>query len=99
MVGLSSVTAFTTFVGISQKYDQTNSTTIALNSDTSANNSSQAQTEDETDLFPDSGLDSNTKNGTNGQNQWSNEDSGNGQGNWGVAMILLCNQDLLKDVM
>ncbi|WP_240530831.1 hypothetical protein [Priestia megaterium] len=95
MVGLSSVAAFTTFVGLSQKYDQTNSTATALNNDTSADNSSQTQTEDETDLFPDSGSDSNMDNGTNGQDQWSdddsssqqdqwsNDDSGNSQDNWG----------------
>jgi hypothetical protein len=95
MVGLSSVAAFTTFVGLSQKYDQTNSTATALNNDTSADNSSQTQTEDETDLFPDSESGSNTNNGTNGQDQWSNDssseqsdqwsngDAGNSQDNWG----------------
>ncbi|WP_374988736.1 hypothetical protein Q5794_04485 [Priestia megaterium] len=83
MVGLSSVAAFTTFIGLSQKYDQTNSTATALNNDTSADNSSQPQTEDETDLFPDSGSSSNTDNGTNGQDQWSNDDSTNGQDNGG----------------
>lgn len=82
MVGLSSVAAFTTFIGLSQKYDQTNSTATALNNDTSADNSSQTQTEDETDLFPDSGSDSNMDNGTNGQDQWSNDSSSEQSGQW-----------------
>ncbi len=82
MVGLSSVAAFTTFVGLSQKYDQTNSTATAINNDTSANHSSQTQTEDETDLFPDSGSNSNTENGTNGQDQWSNDNSNEQGDQW-----------------
>jgi hypothetical protein len=82
MVGLSSVAAFTTFIGLSQKYDQTNSTATALNNDTSADNSSQPQTEDETDLFPHSGSDSNTDNGTNGQDQWSDDNSSSQDDQW-----------------
>ncbi|WP_387406804.1 hypothetical protein [Priestia aryabhattai] len=82
MVGLSSVAAFTTFIGLSQKYDQTNSTAPALNNDASADNSSQTQTEDETDLFPDSGSGSNTNNGTNGQDQWSNDSSSEQSDQW-----------------
>ncbi|MFL0573032.1 hypothetical protein ACH0BK_18815 [Priestia megaterium] len=82
MVGLSSVAAFTTFIGFSQKYDQTNSTAPALNNDASADNSSQTQTEDETDLFPDSGSGSNTNNGTNGQDQWSNDNSSEQSDQW-----------------
>ncbi|WEA45206.1 hypothetical protein PWO00_04370 [Priestia aryabhattai] len=82
MVGLSSVAAFTTFVGLSQKYDQTNSAATALNNDTSASNSSQTQTEDETDLFPNSGPDSNMDNGTNGQDQWSNDSSNEQSDQW-----------------
>lgn len=82
MVGLSSVAAFTTFIGLSQKYDQTNSTATALNNDASADNSSQTQTEDETDLFPDSGSSSNTNNGTNGQDQWSNDSSSEQNDQW-----------------
>ncbi|MFK7679402.1 hypothetical protein [Priestia megaterium] len=82
MVGLSSVAAFTTFIGLSQKYDQTNSTAPALNNDASADNSSQTQTEDETDLFPDSGSGSNTNNGTNGQDQWSNDNSSEQSDQW-----------------
>ncbi|MGG2089953.1 hypothetical protein ABFY59_23510 [Priestia aryabhattai] len=82
MVGLSSVAAFTTFVGLSQKYDQTNSAATALNNDTSPSNSSQTQTEDETDLFPNSGPDSNTDNGTNGQDQWSNDSSNEQSDQW-----------------
>ncbi|MDW4507975.1 hypothetical protein R7236_06150 [Priestia megaterium] len=82
MVGLSSVAAFTTFIGLSQKYDQTNSTAPALNNDASADNSSQTQTEDETEIFPDSGSGSNTNNGTNGQDQWSNDSSSEQSDQW-----------------
>jgi hypothetical protein len=130
MVGLSSVAAFTTFIGLSQKYDQTNSTATALNNDTSADNSSQTQTEDETDLFPDSGSDSNMDK-INGQMTVLMSKVINGQtiiqavkmisGQTmiqviskisglmmipeivriigAITMILLSNQDLLKDVM
>lgn len=135
MVGLSSVAAFTTFVGLSQKYDQTNSTATPLNNDTSASNSPQTKRKMRRtyfqiqDLTPIRTMELTGKisgqmtvlmskviNGQriiqalkiiSGQTMIRVISQTSGQMiippmariTGGIIMILLCNQDLLKDVM